>query len=162
MAYLKLTDTSYHSYLRHAKMLPPEKDVEGNEIDLPPLALGNIQQHTMNHYTKLKYKSKEKLVSSSGTRVSPQLHAEQVANKHSDRNDNPSTFTNSYDLNSRHLRRYLIEDVMFLKCTDRIVILIGEKIAILKIGTIYLLNRIMVLIELSLMVISSCRLEPVF
>ena len=63
------------------------------------------------------------MVGSSGTRVSPRLH---VADKHSDRNDNCSTITTSYDLNSEHIRRYIIEDVMFLKCTDRIVILIGE------------------------------------
>ena len=89
---------------------------------LPPIPVNKIQQQAMNHYKKLKYTSKQKVFGIDGARISPKLSRDPKKCKC----DIMSSPSSAFDLNSRHLRRYIIEDVMFLKSEDRIIILIGE------------------------------------
>ena len=77
----------------------------------------------MNHYQKLKYTIKKKVVGSGGERISPRLSIEANTNKTA--KWRPST--SAFDLNSRYLRRYIIEDAMYLKSGDRVIFLVGKE-----------------------------------
>ena len=76
----------------------------------------------MNHYQKLQYTCKNKVVRKNGARISPRLSCDPNANKGI--LVSPSSI--HFDLNSRYLRRYIIEVAMYLKSGDRIMILMGK------------------------------------
>ena len=75
----------------------------------------------MNHFETIKYKTSPQSSNTTNSRRSVRIIQPKPSNTISPKNTNPG-----YDLNSRKLRRYIIEDVMYIKPVHNILLLVCE------------------------------------
>ena len=114
VTYFTLTDSSYSLYLRN-------RIIDDNKSAV--ISLSSIRRTAINHFESIKYKSSNRLVAMGSTRrslrfIDPVLDAPSTPELH--------VSNNGYDLNSRKLRRYIIEDVMYINPVENVLLLICE------------------------------------
>ena len=112
VTYFSLTDSSYCLYLRNRK-------IEDNKSSI--VSLSSIRRTAINHFESIKYKSAPSLPTMGSIRRSLCF----VDPKQVTTSDLPVTH-NGYNLDSRKLRRYIIEDVMYINPIEHVLLLICE------------------------------------
>ena len=115
MAYFNLTYSSYCLNLRN-------RLIEDNKLLI--ISFSSIRRTAINHFESIKYKSKTQLETMGSTRRS--LRFADPKPDVCSTLDLPITY-NGYDLNSRKLSRYIIEDVMYVNPIEHVLLLICEE-----------------------------------
>ena len=110
--YFTLTDSSYCTYLRNRMLDATQSSV----------SLSSIRRTAMNHFQTIKYKpSLEASKKNDSSRRSSRFIQPQT------RNVVTPHIHKGYDLNSRKLRRYILEDVMFINPVQDVLLLVCDQ-----------------------------------